>query len=43
MNNDGHERSLLRKIHTELDKMADKKMADTICQAVVVLQNTFDI
>ena len=43
MNNDSHERLLLRKIHTKLDKMADKKIADTICQAVIVLQNTFNI
>lgn len=40
MNTDGHERSLLRNIHTELDKTTDRESAGMIRQAIVSLFRT---
>lgn len=34
---DGHERSLLRNIHTELDKRTDSETADSIRQSIIIL------
>lgn len=37
LNGDGHELSLLRNIHTKLDKTTDRETADMIHQAIVTL------